>query len=205
MGSRELRTLDQRRRQQKFELKKMSKFSTLLVLAAAAVVAVNAWGSCDDCKDGMKGIFDVLQNQAVVDEELELFKDRFCDINDDKCQLFLMNWGDMQRAWLGDASTVQGFCTDVNMCESRAMRLTGDEDTCNRCKTGISAIAADMAHPSVRVRTVNMLKGPAYCGQVNLAFCQQLVDTFVPQAMAVMAEELPENQLEICQAYNVCQ
>ena len=85
-------------------------------------------------------------------------------------------------------------------------RLTADEDSCKRCKTGISAIAADMAHPSVRVRTVNMLKGMAYCGQVNLAFCQELVDTFVPQAMAVMAEELPNNQLQICQAYNnVCQ
>ena len=139
-----------------------------------------------------------------------------------------MNWGDMQRAWLGDASTVLGFCTDVNMCENRALRyvllvvltsmnvpssiqactnrLKADEDSCKRCKTGISAIAADMAHPSVRVRTVNMLKGMAYCGQVNLAFCQELVDTFVPQAMAVMAEELPNNQLQICQAYNnVCQ
>ena len=47
----------------------MPKFSTLLVLAAAAV---NAWGSCDDCKDGMKGIFDILQNQAVVWKTLHL-------------------------------------------------------------------------------------------------------------------------------------
>jgi len=177
----------------------MARFCTLLVLAAAAFVgAVNAWGSCDDCKDGMAEIFNILQYQAAVDQELEMFKDRFCDVFDDKCQLFLMNWEDMQRAWLKDASTVEGFCADVNMCESRAMMLMADDDICKRCKTGINAIAADMAHPSVRVRTVNMLKGPAYCGQVNLAFCQELVDTFVPQAMAVMAEELPNYNSYIC-------
>merc|ERR1712110_363279 len=176
----------------------------LLFLAATAVSANAVAVSCDVCKQGMTGIFKILQSQPVVDQEIELFKERFCDKWDDKCQLFLANWGEMQRAWLGAETTPTDFCADLNQCDTSIMRLTGS-DECETCKSGVAGVASDMTNPSVRIRTVNLLKGMAYCGQVNLAGCKQLVETFVPQAMAVLAEELPNKKLDICQAYKVCQ
>merc|ERR1712055_220926 len=144
----------------------------LLVLAATAVSANSVAVSCDVCKQGMAGIFKILESQPAVDQEIELFKERFCDKWDDKCQMFLANWGEMQRAWLGAESTTLDFCSDLNQCQTSSKRLTGytDDNACSNCKSGVAAVAADMTRPSVRIRTVDLLK-------VNLAFCKELVDT----------------------------
>ena len=51
------------------------RFVTWFVLIAAGALAlVEAWGSCQDCKDGMTTIFNTLQSPNVVRQNSRAFE-----------------------------------------------------------------------------------------------------------------------------------
>jgi len=189
--------------------KMLVRFVTWFVLIAAGAAAlVEAWGSCQDCKDGMTTIFNTLQSPNVVKKEAVEFEKKFCvgEEDDEKCKLFVSHWGEMQTAWLTDKSTAEDFCKNANMCDSHPKRkYLSEDEACSRCKQGVKSFAAYLGQPTVSKKTVDLLKGQAYCGQVNLAFCPELVETFVPKALSFLKEELPKNQVAVCIAAKACQ
>jgi len=144
----------------------------------------------------------------VVKKEAVEFEKKFCvgEEDNEKCKLFVSHWGEMQTAWLTDKSTAEDFCKNANMCDSHPKRkYLSEDEACSRCKQGVKSFAAYLGQPTVSKKTVDLLKGQAYCGQVNLAFCPELVETFVPKALSFLKEELPKNQVAVCIAAKACQ